>query len=94
MPPKRREKPTKTTFTNDTFSEASRYFFWSTCVEFLKNEQVGTSMEDSTNSTTSILNCASSTSDQNVVFLCEYLWYYSSEINDGTFFLAPEIYSP
>jgi len=53
-----------------------------------------TSMEDSTSSQTSVLNCASSTSVQNVVFRCEYLFYYWSEMNDndGTFSQAPGTY--
>ena len=47
-------------------------------------------MEDPTSSQTSVLKCASSTSVHDVVFRCEYLFYYSSEMsdNDGTFSLA------
>jgi len=47
-------------------------------------------MEDSTSSQTSVLNCASSTSVQNVVFRCEYLFDYSSKMIDsgGTFSVA------
>ena len=42
-----------------------------------------------------VINWTSSTSVQNVVFRCEYMSHYSSEIddNDGTFSLAPKIRS-
>ena len=46
-------------------------------------------MEDSANTQTSVLNCSSSTSVQSVVFLCEYLFYYSSEMNDDDGTLSP-----
>jgi len=54
------------------------------------------SIEDSTSSQTSVLNCTSSTSVQNVAFRGEFLFYYSSEMNnnDGTFSLALRICSP
>jgi len=56
----------------------------------------GTSMEDSTSPQTSVFNCTNSTSVQNVVFRCEYLFYYSPEMNDndGTCTLVPVICSP
>ena len=48
-------------------------------------------MEDSNSSQTSVKNCTSSTNVQHVVFRSEYLFYYSSEMNDndGTFSLPP-----
>jgi len=51
-------------------------------------------MEDSTSFPISLLNCTSSSSVQNVVFLCEYLFYFSFEMNDNgeTFSLAPAEY--
>jgi len=61
-----------------------------------KSNQIGTTIEDLISSQTSVLNYTSLTSVKNVVFRCEYLFYYSSKMNDNdeTFSLAPEICSP